>query len=131
MQVVIGALVSQGRVLLGRRSPDKAAYPDVWDLPGGGVEAGETELGALARELHEELGVKVTTASVSELCRLVTVGADQPVSLTAWLVAEWQGHPTNLAPDEHAEIRWFALDQLPTLAHESVREALVGLDVDR
>ncbi|SIN45041.1 NUDIX domain-containing protein [Micromonospora cremea] len=33
--------------------PTKRAYPDVWDLPGGQVEAGESELQALAREMHE------------------------------------------------------------------------------
>ena len=35
IEVVVGALVRDGRVLLGHRRPDKRAYPDVWDLPGG------------------------------------------------------------------------------------------------
>ena len=50
-KVVLGALVREGRVLLVHRSPNKRAYPDVWDLPGGLIEAGESELGALTREL--------------------------------------------------------------------------------
>ena len=53
--VVCGALVENGAVLLVHRSPTRRAYPDLWDLPGGHVEAGESELKALAREMDEEL----------------------------------------------------------------------------
>ena len=66
-RVVVGALVRQDRVLLVHRRPKRRAGPDVWDLPGGNVEAGESELGALARELSEELGVQMVTRSASHL----------------------------------------------------------------
>ena len=69
-EVVVGALVREGRVLLVHRSPNRRAYPDVWDLPGGHIETDESELGALTREMHEELGVQLATGSVSHLCRL-------------------------------------------------------------
>ena len=42
----------------------------MWDLPGGVMEAGESELDALARELHEELGAQIVTHSAAHLCRL-------------------------------------------------------------
>jgi 8-oxo-dGTP pyrophosphatase MutT (NUDIX family) len=54
-ETVTAALVREGRVLLVHRSPNRRAYPDVWDLPGGHIETGETELAALTREMHEEL----------------------------------------------------------------------------
>ena len=57
VDVVVGALVVDRRVLLGHRRFDKQVHPGAWDLPGGVVEAGESEWSALARELHEELGV--------------------------------------------------------------------------
>ena len=124
--VVVGALVREGRVLIGHRSPNKRAYPNVWDLPGGHVEPGESELAALTRELHEELGVQIATGSTSHLCRLAAGPSGAPALLSAWLVRDWKGTPTNAAPEEHDDIRWFGLEELPPLAHVLVRTALVN-----
>ncbi len=125
VKVVVGALVRDGQVLLVHRRPDKHAYPDVWELPGGVMEAGETELAALARELQEELGVEVATGSARHLCRVDAGPADRPATLSAWLVPEWEGAPTNVAPEEHDDIGWFGLDELPPPAHPGVRTALL------
>ena len=125
LEIVNGALVREGRVLLVHRSPHRHVYPDVWDLPGGHVEAGETELAALAREMHEELGVQITTGTAIHLCRLEVGHAEQSVGFSAWLVGEWTGTPANVAPDEHDEIRWFRPEQMPPLIHERVGTALV------
>lgn len=108
------------------RRPDKAANPDVWDLPGGLIEAGESELGALARELQEELGVQIAPDSVSHLCRLIAGPADGPALLSAWLVRDWQGTPANVAPEEHDGMGWFGLEDLPPPPHVLARTALIG-----
>ena len=124
-EVVVGALVREGRVLLVHRRPDKRARPDMWDLPGGVMEAGESELGALTRELHEELGVQIATGSASPLARLTAGPPDEPALLSAWLVHHWEGTPANVAPEEHDGIGWFGLEELPPPPHVVVREALV------
>jgi 8-oxo-dGTP diphosphatase len=123
-EVVVAALVREGRVLLVHRSPQRRAYPGVWDLPGGHIETGETELAALTRELREELGVQIATGSATHLCRLDAGSGGDSVRLSAWLVGEWQGTPTNVAPDEHDEIRWFRPEEFPLLAHERLGTAL-------
>jgi len=123
--VVLGALVDEGRVLLVHRSPNKQAHPNVWDLPGGCVEAGESELGALSRELCEELGVYIATDAVSPLYRLTAGPAVEPALVSAWMVPKWEGTPLNNAPDEHVDIGWFELDELPSPSHPLMRAAFV------
>lgn len=114
-----------GRVLLVHRRSTKRARPDLWDLPGGVVEAGESELDALARELEEELGVRIATASACRLDRVVAGPAGERVRLSAWLVRDWEGTPTNVAVVEHDDLRWFTRAQLPPPPHVVVRAALV------
>lgn len=127
-RVVIGALVFGDRILLVHRRPDKRAYPDVWDLPGGLIEADESELDALTREPHEELGVRIARGSASHLCRVTAKPAGETALLSAWLVREWQGTAANIAPEEHDDIGWFGLEEPPhpDTAHELVRMALMA-----
>ena len=122
-KVVVGALIREGRVLLARRRSIKRARPGLWDLPGGVIEAGESELDALTRELHEELGVQVATGSASHMCRVTAGPAEAPALLSAWLVRDWQGTPANVAPEEHDGIRWFDFEELPPSPHVVVRTA--------
>jgi len=124
-KVVVGALIREGHVLLVHRRPDKQARPDVWDLPGGVMERGESELGALARELHEELGVQIAAGTASHLARLTAGPADEPALLSAWLVYDWQGVPANVAPEEHDDIGWFSVEELPPPPHVIARAVLV------
>ncbi len=110
--VVTGALVENGAVLLVHRSPTRRAYPDLWDLPGGHVEAGESELQALAREMREELGVRIVAESSSRLGDLQAGSGEDAVHVGVWQIGDWVGSPTNRAPDEHDDIAWVGISEL-------------------
>jgi 8-oxo-dGTP diphosphatase len=60
----VGAVVhdAQGRLLLVQRANDPGRGQ--WSLPGGRVEAGESDASAVARELHEETGLLVRAGSL-------------------------------------------------------------------
>lgn len=77
-----------GRVLLAQRPPDKP-LPGYWEFPGGKFEADENGREALARELHEEIGVDIDTA-YPWLTRDYTY-PDKRVRLHFYRVNAWRG----------------------------------------
>ena len=52
-------LIDEDRFLIGRRKPDNKNYPDMWELPGGKIEEGETPWEAINREWKEELDINI------------------------------------------------------------------------
>ncbi|MGB5546656.1 MAG: (deoxy)nucleoside triphosphate pyrophosphohydrolase [Polyangiales bacterium] len=56
---VVAALVERGGRYLITQRRETAVLPELWDFPGGRVEDGETDEGALAREVAERLGASV------------------------------------------------------------------------
>lgn len=53
-------VAADGSLLLQLRDDKAPAYPNVWALPGGAIEAGETPLEAAERELWEETAVSAS-----------------------------------------------------------------------
>jgi 8-oxo-dGTP diphosphatase len=62
VDVAVGVLIRpDGRFLLASR-PEGKPYAHHWEFPGGKLEPGESVEHALARELHEELGIDIGPA---------------------------------------------------------------------
>ncbi|MEZ9720166.1 8-oxo-dGTP diphosphatase MutT [Vibrio splendidus] len=67
IHIVAGIIFNQDKsqVFITKR-PDDKHKGGFWEFPGGKVEAGETIEQAMARELDEEIGIKVTEQSLFE-----------------------------------------------------------------
>jgi 8-oxo-dGTP diphosphatase len=101
MHVMAGVLLDgTGRVLLAQRPAGKH-LAGFWEFPGGKLEADETPLAALARELLEELGIHVRSAEA--LIRLPWRYGDRELLLDAWRVSSWRGEPRSL---EAQPLQW-------------------------
>ena len=93
-------LRADGSFLIARRPPGKV-YAGYWEFPGGKIERGEPASGALARELHEELGIGVIRAY--PWITRVHAYAHATVRLNFFRVLEWSGIPH---PREAQTIAW-------------------------
>ena len=83
---------SEGRWLAGRRAEWVASWAGVWALgAGGAVDAGESPVGALTRELAEEWSVEAERLSVEAL--LSTPGGLILLIGQAWLATGRRGRP--------------------------------------
>ena len=51
---------ARGEYLIVQRAEDKSYAPLCWEVPGGGVSAGESSAKAIVREMHEEVGLDVS-----------------------------------------------------------------------
>ena len=109
-KVVVGtAIVHNGRMLAQqRRYPARDAGR--WELPGGRVEAGESERDAVVRECKEELDVEVVPTG--------RVGTDVPLDNGMLLrihTARLTDPEATPRAVEHREVRWVDAGELTSL----------------
>jgi 8-oxo-dGTP diphosphatase len=84
--------------------------PLAWEFPGGKVEPGEDPRAALARELHEELGIEVYVGELAGTGRAESGG--RTIVLDVYFAELGHGEPH---PHEHAAVKWLGPEELPDL----------------
>lgn len=117
---VRAAVVRDGAILLNHY---RAAEGDVYDLPGGGQDHGETQDEALVRECLEETGARVRPYGLACLYEMMTdralrTGASiepfHQVNVVRWCGLEPGEEPgLGTVPDEHqVGVAWVPVERL-------------------
>ncbi len=124
VRVAVAAVVesSDHKVLLTRRHPQLRSFPNVFVVPGGHMEAGESLLEAALREVKEEVGMDdlrpVRLLGVWESCypHRVELGAmthhHVVVYVHARLSTSAEDTRLNLQTNEVHQVAWVDMDQI-------------------
>lgn len=111
LHVAVGVIAdARGRVLLAKR-PAHVHQGDLWEFPGGKVEPGESVQEALARELWEELHIRLLR--VRPLIRVPHRYPDRAVLLDVWRVDAYSGSPVGREGQPLAWVEPARLDGYP------------------
>ncbi|MEU8685308.1 NUDIX domain-containing protein [Streptomyces sp. NPDC048611] len=116
---VVGAVIlnQDSKAFAQKRGPGRRLFPDCWDIVGGHVEAGESLLDALAREITEETGWHLRR--VRQLLDVSTWTGDDGngTRREADYLVEVDGDLTHprLERPKHTAHDWFGPDSLPRL----------------
>lgn len=126
VHVAVGVIINaQKQVLVALRPLDRH-QGGLWEFPGGKVEANESIPQALARELHEEIGINIQQAE--PLKQIFFEYPDKKVLLDVWLILDYQGEPFG---HEGQAIKWVNAQELSLLplpaANYPIVEAVIEL----
>ncbi len=103
----------EGRVLFVRRRDDRK-----WGMPAGALELDESILDCLKREVFEETGLEVVSATVMAIYSeprfafTNAYGGEHQMLAIVFRVDEWRGVPVKDTA-ETIDARFFGLDELP------------------
>ncbi|MBN1617671.1 MAG: (deoxy)nucleoside triphosphate pyrophosphohydrolase [Spirochaetales bacterium] len=110
----------EGRILIARRKAE-ISLGGYWEFPGGKMEAGESPAVCAARELHEEMDVRIETGDV--VAETTHDYGDKVVHLVAVRAILLDGH---VRLHDHDEIRWVAVSEMSDFLFAPADEAIVS-----
>jgi 8-oxo-dGTP diphosphatase len=114
------AIFHESNILLGLRKNDP--YIDMWCLPGGFMNPGESFLDTAIREVKEETGVDITASQLTLVSQRFSIGIDP----RGWVIDH--GYAINLtevpslcAGDDIGQVRWVPIDEISELAFDHMK----------
>ena len=119
-QIGVAVIVDEKQdILIDQRLPT-GVMANLWEFPGGKIEAGETPTDCIIREIQEELGVEIAVDR-----HLIDITHSYPefkVTLCVYLCHIISGEPQ---PIECAQVRWVTIKQLPEFEFPKANKAII------
>ncbi|MFK5985030.1 MAG: Nudix family hydrolase [Pseudomonadota bacterium] len=120
LKVVIAIICRGDNVLISKRAAD-VHLAGLWEFPGGKIEASETAIQALHRELNEELGISISAAEA-----LISIPCHYPevnVLLDVWIVTKFTGWAFG---KEDQQIKWSSKNQLAQINFPEINKNIIN-----
>ena len=109
-------------LLLKRKKPPESGC---WSIPGGAIEFGETAEEAILREFQEEIGLPCVIKEFLGYYDYILLEEHRHwLSLFFVLKSQTDNSPQNMEPEKHAELQWFALEELPSNLTQNTVQAI-------
>lgn len=103
------------KIFLARRAQTKKFLPNVFELPGGHIDFGETPEVGLAREIFEEFGMEIRVGDIFTAFTYHNhVKKSHSVELIYFAKFTNPLDSIKLNADDHSEYCWVSKDELPT-----------------
>lgn len=109
----------EGRILIARRKAE-ISLGGYWEFPGGKIENGESPAVCAARELREEMDVRIETGDI--VAESEYDYGDKVVRLIAVRAILLDGH---IRLHDHDEIRWVAIPEMEDYLFAPADEVIV------
>lgn len=127
LQVISVILVirSEGKFLLVQRSEKDDIFPGHWQNMGGKIEIGETVENAIAREMLEEVGLKLESTPIFLHSYSWKKDDDSPTKLGLIFLIDMQKRIEEIEVklcDELDKFGWYMIDEakeIKTIGHDS------------
>lgn len=100
----------EDKILLLKRSPHKL-QGHMWGIPGGKLEGGETPRSAAAREVYEEVGIRIRQAELEEIDRMYMRRPPLDYIFYRFRKSFLTPPVLNLSLEEHVEARWVTVEE--------------------
>lgn len=109
-RAAVAILRKKDKVMVCQRKKG-SRYELKWEFPGGKVEAGESTLDGLKRELREELSLDIQSVDRSE-SQVNRYDDGGEFEVTYFFVSKFSGEPVN---NVFEQIRWVTIAELKSL----------------
>lgn len=105
-------IVKDGKLLILKRRDDEEFLPGVWEVPGGGVDEGETVPDAVIRETKEEAGIDIMVKQLFSYFEYLDGFGQKTVNLNFMGVMNNPSQKPDVSLGEMEKFAWVGLDEL-------------------